>query len=130
MHPGKPFSCFDARFLAKVLAASLVVVGIAFVAKQFERGSVTRISLVGAETVVIAYLIGLTTLTVRRLDEMNQRIHLVAIAVSFTITAAVGTALSLLERAGLPLEGWERMLWVFMVLVWGLGVLVIQRRYR
>ncbi len=125
----QPFRCFDRRFFAHIALATPVAVGLALWARVLERGSVGRLLVVALESVVIGFIIIATVRTIRLLDEMNQRIHLHAILVSFTATAVLGSALSLLERAGLRVDGWERLLWLFMAAVWGLGVLVIQRRY-
>ena len=126
----QPFKCFDRGYLLRLVLASLGVFAIAFAAKAFERGTTGRIALVALEAVGMGYIIVETMRSLRRLDEMNLRIHFEAITVSFTVTAVVGTALMLLERAGLPLRGWDEWLWAFMVLMWGIGVWVVQRRYR
>ena len=130
MNETKPFRCFDRRYLMKILIATLVVLGLALASKAFAHASAGRLTLVALESAVMGYVIVLTMGTIRRLDEMNQRVHLKAVAVSFAFTGVLGTALGLLERAGLPIAGWEGWLWAFMAFVWVGGVLVIQRRYR
>ena len=80
----KAFRCFDGRYLARILAGAAAALALAFVARQFERGSAARIALNAAESVVLGYIIAITVLSIRRLDELNQRIHLVAIAFSLS----------------------------------------------
>jgi len=125
----KLMGCFDRRYLGQIAVGGIAVVALAFVARQFDRGSTVRLALVVAECVAIGYLIATTTWAIRRLDELSQRIHLVALAISFTVTAVLATALGLLSEAGLPLGDWYLWVWPFMALVWAAGAFVIRRRY-
>ena len=130
MQDRKPFSCFDRRYLVKLGIGTAAILAAGIGSKAYAVGSTGRLGLVGLESIAMGYIILITVATILRLDEMNQRIHLEAIAVSFSATAVLGTALGLMERAGLRVTGWEQSLWLFMALVWGLGVFAIQRRYR
>jgi hypothetical protein len=107
----------------------LIALALAILATRFDRGSSARIALVAVECACLAVMIVATVLAIRRLDELSQRIQLMAIAVSFTTTAALATALSLLHRSGLPLGRWYDWAWPFMAIVWGVSVMVIKRRY-
>lgn len=128
--PGsRPFRCFDGRYLARIGVPVVVALGIAIVAKGFEKGTAIRFTLIGIECVLFGYVIIETVRSIRRLDELAQRIHLVAIAISFTLTAVLAMALSLLEKSGMPAVGWQNWLWPFMTVAWGVGVLIISRRY-
>src|SRR6476469_8241900 len=63
-------------------------------------------------------------------DEFNQRVHLVAIAVAFALTAVASFACDLLRRAGL-VEGVSLGgAWMFMVLAWGASLIGTSRYYR
>ena len=79
---------------------------------------------------VMAALIAYTVITIRKLDELGQRIQLVAIAASFAVTGGISTLYAFLVKAGMPSLEWAIWLWPFMSLVWGVSVLVINRRYR
>ena len=126
----KPFSCYrDRRYLGQTVALAIVAIALAIVAKQFDRGSVGRIALMGIESACFGYIIVITALSIRRLDELSQRIHLEAMAVSFTVTAVLVTTLGLLTKAGLPLGDWYLFAWPFMAVLWSLAVFVISRRY-
>jgi hypothetical protein len=126
----KLMGCFDRRYLGRMTVVGITVLALAFGAKQFDKGSTERLALIVAECVAVGYLIATTTLAIRRLDELSQRIHLVAMAISFTVTAVLATALGLLGKAGLPLGDWYLWVWPFMALVWAAGAFVIRRRYQ
>jgi hypothetical protein len=63
-------------------------------------------------------------------DEFSQRIHFVAMSITFALTAVGSYACGFLERAGfipeLPLSD----LWLVMVVVWWISILATSRYYR
>jgi drug/metabolite transporter (DMT)-like permease len=64
-----------------------------------------------------------------RMDEMQRRIQLDAIALSFLGTALLTFGWGFAESAGLPqLRAFA--VWPIMGTLWGLGLVVAQRRYR
>ena len=130
MRPGPNLmGCFDRRYLGRIIAAMAAALALAIVAKQFDRGSPMRIAIIGGECAVLGYVISITVLSIRKLDELSQRIHLVAMAISFTVTAVLATALGLLGKAGLQLGDWYLWVWPFMALMWAAAAFVIRRRY-
>jgi hypothetical protein len=64
-----------------------------------------------------------------RMDEMQRRIQLDAIAISFLGTALVTFGWGFAEGAGLPhLRAFS--VWPIMGVLWALGMVIAQRRYR
>ncbi len=64
-----------------------------------------------------------------RMDEMQRRIQFDAIALSFLGTALITFGWGFAEGAGLPhLRAFA--VWPIMGALWGLGLIVAQRRYR
>lgn len=64
-----------------------------------------------------------------RMDELQRRIQLDAIALSFLGTALLTFGWGFAEGAGLPhLRAFS--VWPIMGALWGLGLVVAQRRYR
>jgi len=64
-----------------------------------------------------------------RMDEMQRRIQLDAIAISFLGTALVTFGWGFAEGAGLPhLRAFS--VWPIMGALWALGMVIAQRRYR
>jgi lysylphosphatidylglycerol synthetase-like protein (DUF2156 family) len=64
-----------------------------------------------------------------RMDEMQRRIQFDAIAISFLGTALITFGWGFAEGAGLPhLRAFA--VWPIMGTLWGLGMVVAQRRYR
>src|SRR5262249_19121902 len=109
---------------------ALVLIALALFGKRFTEGSPVRIAFGVAETLTFGYLVAVTLLPIRRLDELYQRIHLIAIATAFGIVGVVGTGVEFLSKAGLRLPSIGLWLWPLMVAAWGLGVVVVARRYR
>lgn len=64
-----------------------------------------------------------------RIDELQKRIQLEALALSFGITCLVTWGYGLLEYAGLPALSW---IWVspFMLVLWAIGGHIASRRYQ
>lgn len=125
-----PFRCFDAKFLLESIVVALVIVAIAFAAKPLPKGSAMKIAAAVLESLCFGWIVARSVLSVRRLDELQQRIHLAAIAVSFAATGAVLVAIDLFAKAGLVWHPEGALFWVGMVLVWWIAVVVLNRRYR
>jgi hypothetical protein len=65
----------------------------------------------------------------RRIDELQRRIQLEALALSFGVTCIVTFSYGLLEYAGFPPLSW---IWIlpFMMMVWSIGACIASRRYQ
>jgi hypothetical protein len=124
------FRCFDAGFLLQALAIAALLIGLALVGKPLPHRSAARIGIALAESIGSGYLIVATLRRIGRLDELHQRIHLIAIAISFGATGVLITATEFLAKAGLPVRVPGPWLWLLMVLIWGVGASLIARRYR
>ena len=130
MDPKSPFRCYDRRYVIEIIVIALALVGLAFVGRQFERGSGARIAMALLQAACFALLVARSLLPIRKLDELQQRIHLIAIAVSFGLTGIAVTASGYLVRAGMVIPPPGLWVWALMVGAWGIGVLVLARRYR
>lgn len=64
-----------------------------------------------------------------RMDELQRRIQLDAIAISFLGTALITFGWGFAENAGLP-QLRAFMVWPIMGVLWGLGILIAQKHYR
>jgi|SRR5579859_1020471 len=64
-----------------------------------------------------------------RIDELQRRIQLEALALSFGVTCVVTFSYGLLEYAGFPALNWT---WVpvFMMSFWSIGTAISSRRYQ
>ena len=64
-----------------------------------------------------------------RMDEMHQRIQLAGLAFAMGATGLITFIYGLLEIAGLPHLSW---VWIFpaMIVLWGLGTALANRRYQ
>lgn len=63
------------------------------------------------------------------IDELQKRIQLEALALSFGVTCGVALSYGLLEYAGFPALSW---IWVasLMMVLWDIGVHIASRRYQ
>jgi hypothetical protein len=122
--------CWDRRFIVTALGAALVVVAAALASTQCARGSAARIALALVEGAATAWVVLMPWRMMRRLDELQRRVQLEALAAAFFVTGIVGAGYGFLEAAGLPHIDWGSWLWPFMAFVWGGATIVAARRYR
>jgi hypothetical protein len=66
---------------------------------------------------------------IRRMDEMQQRVSVVSMAIAFVLTLAVTLVFIGLERAHLWMPPWSDI-GTYMLLLWGSAYLVTSWRYR
>lgn len=110
------------------MAAYVVVLFVSILILQNVDTGVLRylvavLPVVPAGFAILAYLRHL-----RRLDELQRRIQLEALAVSFAASALITFTVGFLENAGVPRPSW---IWVapLMIGLWGLGSFLANRRY-
>ena len=128
MSAGNPFGCYDRRFvkeLLPVLIGAVVVVGLKLALPR----SIPTWPIHAMLALIMAYAIVISVAAIRRLDELEQRIQLIAIAVSFTLTGILVTTADILEKDGFPRIGGS-WLWLIMAAIWFVSALVLRRRYR
>jgi hypothetical protein len=126
----KLFKCFDARFLVMSVVAALLVIAAAAVEARFARGSAVRVAMALVQSVAIGWVIVRSVVLIRRLDELQYRIHLEALAGAFAATGVLISTWGFLEKAGLPGLEWGVWGWPIMVLLWGGGLVGLRRRYQ
>ena len=65
----------------------------------------------------------------RRMDELQRRIQLEALGLSFAVSGILTFAYGFLELTGFPQLN---LIWIFpgMIMLWGLGLVVATRRYQ
>lgn len=86
--------------------------------------AVALIPMIGIVALVVAVMRGLW-----RMDELQQRIQLDALAFAFMVSALVTISWGFVETTGVqPLSGFA--LWPIMAGSWIAGQLIVRRRYR
>lgn len=127
-----PLACFDRGFLVRMLGGALLLVALSVLTRVLglERGSAARVAVGAAQWLLMGWLIWITVAAIRRLDEMQYRIQLEAIAFAFAVSAIVMTGWGFMSRAGLPVVHWGPDTWLLMVVCWALGLWLARRRYR
>ena len=120
----------SSKLLVIALGAALLVMAAALVARNFERGSAARIAIALVQAVATAVAVVLPVRSVRRLDEMQQRIQLEALAFAFAGTGVLTTGYGFLVNAGLPDIEWGALVWPLMAVLWAIGMAFASRRFR
>jgi len=129
MRETKPLSCYDPRFIAVSLVLAAVIIAAAWAAKGFDKGSAPRIGIAAVQSLASAALVFIPMWSLRRLDEMQQRIQLQALAIAFAGTGIIVMGYRWLEMAGLPEVDWGTFTWPLMAFLWAAGFLYSNRRY-
>jgi hypothetical protein len=116
--------------LAVVLAAAYF--GAALALKVTAPPAWARLALVSVPFVLSGTFLVAEIRYIRRMDELERRIQLEALAVAYPAAALLIFALGLLERAGLPVPGFERLrdVWPLVILPYVVGIAMATRRYR
>ena len=121
---------WNQRFLLLSLVAGLIVIGAAWIGRQYPLRSPVRIAMALLQGVATGAIIVGSAWSIRRLDELQQRIQLHALAFAFAGTGLLATAYGFLVNAGLPDIDWGELVWPAMVVLWVLGMVFANRRYR
>ena len=124
-----PFRCFNAPFLIAALFVAIAVVVLSFLARRYEPGTPLRLTLAGAQAVLMAGMAIASVNSIRRLDELLLKVHLESIAVSFALFSAFIAGWGLMEKAGAPRIPWGLWSWPIMTLTWGITAAIRSRRY-
>jgi hypothetical protein len=119
-----------ARIIAISLACAAIIIVLALLSKQFPMRSAPRIACALLQGIASAVVVVLTVRDIHRLDELQRRIHLEALALAFAGTAIFSTGYGFLIHAGLPDIEWGALVWPAMVGMWAVGLVIASRRYR
>lgn len=124
------FRCFDLRFLLGVLGAAGLILVAAAVGRGLPPLSTGRLATAAVQGLAVGWIVLATARALRRLDELQLRIHLEAIALACAATVVLGTAWGFLEQAGLPRLEYGTWLWPAMTVLWAVAIAARARRYR
>ena len=130
MSDGNPFRCFQGRFLRDVILIALAILALTFLGRRFSPGTAPRLAIAVVQAFLMAWFVVMTMLTIRKLDELMLKIHLEAIAISFTVTGALIAGWGMLEPAGAPRIDWSVCAWPLMAVLWTVAVMIRRRQYR
>jgi hypothetical protein len=115
------------------LALAMICYGIVLIISLKLIPSVTRgwlqVLVAIAPVVPVIFVLASIVRLLSRIDEMQRRIHLEAMALAAGITALLALTCGFLENAGMPrLSGF----WTFASIgvLWAVFAMILQRRYR
>ncbi len=89
------------------------------------RAALVALGIAGFLPVVFVYV-----KSIRMQDEFNQRIHLVALGVSFAVLSVISYSVDLLHQARFIAQPSSGGLWALMLVVWFVAMLITPRFYR
>jgi hypothetical protein len=125
-----PFRCFTSEYLVGALLVGAAIILLARFGRGFDPGSAPRLAIASVQALLIAGLAVVSVLSIRRLDELMLKLHLEAIAVSFTLTGALIAGWGMLEKGGAPRIDWGLWAWPGMTVLWGIAVIIRSRQFR
>ncbi len=125
-----PFNCYSPWFYALVAVSITIVVAGAFVGHALPPRSAARIAVALVQGGSIGAIIVSVFHSIRRLDELEQRIQYESVALAFAATAIVVTMYGFLEVAGLPAVSWGLWVYPIMFAFWAIAWTFVVRRYR
>jgi hypothetical protein len=125
-----PFNCYSPWFYVLSLACAGVVVAGAFVGHALPPRSLGRIVVALIQGASIGVVIVSVFRSIRRLDELDQRIQYESVALAFAATAMLVSTCGFLEQAGLPAISWGVWAYPLMFGIWGIAWVVVAQRYR
>ena len=118
---------FIYSMIAYVITLSLSLIGLGFFADY--QLNAARVIVALAPVVPIIFMILSFLKYLNGIDELQQKIQLLAIGFAAGATSLLTFSYGFLENVGFPPIS---LLWVFpvMILLWGLGLAFISRRYQ
>ena len=118
---------FIYSMIAYVITLSLSLIGLGFFADYPLNPA--RIIVALAPVIPVIFVIVAFLRYLNRIDELQQKIQLLAIGFAAGTTSLLTFSYGFLEGVGFPPIS---LLWVFpiMILLWGLGLLIISRRFQ
>lgn len=120
------------RDAARLVGAVVVYVVILYAAKlvlEGNEGTIWRYPVALTPMIPALFVLLFTVHGIRKLDELEQRVQLEALAFAFGGTAIGTFSYGFLQGVGLPGLSWH-WVWPLMGLLWLAGLAVARRRYR
>jgi hypothetical protein len=120
---------YTREFHTAMIAYAVLLLVSVFLIKHGPSSAWWRIPLALTPMIPIFFAVRAFLRFFHRIDELQRRIQLEALALSFGVTCVVTFSYGLLEYAGFPALSW---IWVppFMIALWGIGVRIASRRYQ
>ena len=116
--------------LVAVIALILSVIVVSWLLKTQEFGPALRLALVLAPVAAWVFALIAYSRLIQRLDELQRRIHLEALAFAFSGLAVVMIACEYLRKAGFISALKPDYVLMMMMILWPLGFVIAWRRYR
>jgi hypothetical protein len=116
--------------LVAVIALILSFIVVSYLLKTQELGPALRLALVLAPVAAWVFALMSYSRLIQRLDELQRRIHLEALAFAFTGLAVAMIACEYLRKAGFIAALKPDYVLLMMMVLWPLGFVIARRRYQ
>lgn len=126
----RPFRCFGSRPVLISLVVAALLIGFSWIRRGQPPRSIASVGIAITQAAMFAWFVIEMIRSIRTLDELEQRIHADALALSAAITLIVVAGSGFLVKAGLPLVDWSLWIVPLLILTWVFGVMRITRKYR
>ena len=126
----RPFRCFGSRPILVSLVVAALLIGLSWVRRGQPPRSISGVSIAITQAFLFAWFVLDLIRSVRKLDELEQRIHADALAVAGAVALVVIGGWGFLLNAGLPAIDWTLGIVPLLVLTWIFGVIRTSRKYR
>lgn len=118
------------KVLVTVIALVLSLIVVSWLLRTQEFGHALRLALVLAPVVAWVFALIAYSRLIQRLDELQRRIHLEALAFAFSGLAVAMIACEYLRKAGFISALKPDYVLMMMMILWPLGFVISWRRYQ
>ncbi len=125
-----PFVVGGPRLLALLVLYVLLIGGGAVLGAFLPRGSPARLAVAAVQALTLTSFVAALFVSIRQLDEMEQRVMYESMALAFAATIIVVAGYGYLESAGLPALAWGLWANPLVFVFWAGAWLLVVRRYR
>lgn len=116
--------------ITSLIAAAAIILS-AIVFKHLEMDAALRFFIALVPIAVILYFFYTFMRFIRGLDELQQKIHLLALAIAFGLTCVITFSVGMFQMAGVVSNALEwYFVYVVMLLIYAAVSTIIRRRYR
>src|SRR5262245_19669838 len=116
--------------LVAVIVLILSVIVVSWLLKSLELGPAIRLALVLAPVTAWVFTLIAYFRLIQRLDELQKRVHLEALAFAFSALAVAMIACEYLRKAGFISALKPDYVLMMMMILWPIGFVIAWRRYQ
>ena len=117
------------RFIVVLLVASSIDIAAEWILTHVKLGLPARIAVACMPMPGNVILVALVVKAVRKLDEFQKRVHFEAVLIAFLSTGVAAFIYGFLQKAEAVRPLNAVLIWLFMVVTYGIGYVIAIRQY-